>query len=99
VGRSDAEDRASARRGHRARAPRVEQHVRTLFDNVAKANEGKVLSFSVSNYLDHPAGGCRMGTDPKESGLRQLRPDRHDHHNLFVPGAPTLPKPAAPMER
>ncbi len=73
-----------------ARGPRVAQHVRALFEDVAKANEGKLISFNVSNYLDHPAGGCRMGTDAKESvcdGFGRT----HDHPNLFVPGAPTLP--------
>lgn len=45
---------------------------------------------NVADYQDHPAGGCRMGAHPKESvcdsyGLT------HDHPNLFVVGAPTLP--------
>ena len=33
-----------------------------------------IRSTSEGNYLDHPAGGCRMGTDPAASVMRQLRP-------------------------
>ena len=40
--------------------------------------------------LDHPAGGCRMGTDPATSVCDSFG-RTHDHENLFVIGAPTLP--------
>ena len=39
---------------------------------------------------DHPAGGCRMGTDPTSSVCDSFG-RTHDHDNLFVVGAPTLP--------
>ena len=45
---------------------------------------------SEGDYLDHPAGGCRMGTDPATSVCDSFG-RTHDHENLFVVGAPTLP--------
>jgi quinoprotein glucose dehydrogenase len=61
-----------------------------LFYTLAKANNGKVLSTSLSNYVDHPAGGCRMGADPAASVCDSFG-QTHDHENLFVVGPPTLP--------
>ncbi len=55
-----------------------------------KANGTKILSVMKSDYQDHPAGGCRMGTDPAESVCDSYG-RTHDHANLFVVGAPTLP--------
>jgi quinoprotein glucose dehydrogenase len=63
--RSDAEDRASLRRSDAvarggdegARARRV----RTL----AEGEQRPHRQHSEGDYLDHPAGGCRMGTDPR----------------------------------
>ena len=49
-----------------------------------------VLNVSEGNYLDHPAGGCRMGTDPATSVCDSYG-RTHDHENLFVVGSPTLP--------
>jgi quinoprotein glucose dehydrogenase len=49
-----------------------------------------MLSTSAGNYLDHPAGGCRMGTDPATSVTDSFG-QTHDHENLFVVGSPTLP--------
>jgi quinoprotein glucose dehydrogenase len=40
--------------------------------------------------LDHPGGGCRMGTDPAASVCDSYG-RTHDHENLFVVGAPTVP--------
>ena len=55
---------------------------------MAKAGNGKVLRTSVDNFQDHPAGGCRMGTDPASSVVDSWG-RTHDHANLFVVGAPT----------
>ena len=73
-----------------ARQPRVREHFKDLFTNMAKANNGKILNTSESNYLDHPAGGCRMGADPAAS-VTDSHGQTHDHENLFVVGSPTLP--------
>lgn len=73
-----------------AREGRVREHVHTLFDRLAKANNGRILNTSEGDYLDHPGGGCRMGTDPATS-VTDSHGRTHDHENLFVVGAPTTP--------
>ena len=73
-----------------AREPFVREHFQQLFGTMAKANNGKILSTSAGNYLDHPAGGCRMGGDPSTSVCDSYG-QTHDHENLFVAGSPTLP--------
>ena len=73
-----------------ARLPATKQHLANLFAQLARANNGKILSTSESSYLDHPAGGCRMGADPATSVCDSFG-RTHDHRNLFVVGAPTLP--------
>jgi quinoprotein glucose dehydrogenase len=73
-----------------ARAAATKQHIRGVFDLLAKANNGRVLSVNDGTYLDHPAGGCRMGTDPASS-VCDSHGRTHDHENLFVVGSPTLP--------
>lgn len=65
-------------------------HVQSIYDRMAKANGTKILSVSRSDYQDHPSGGCRMGTDPAQSVCDSYG-RTHDHENLFVVGAPTLP--------
>ncbi len=65
-------------------------HINGIFERLAKANQGKILATSAGNYLDHPAGGCRMGSDPATS-VTDSYGRAHDHENLFVVGAPTLP--------
>ncbi len=73
-----------------AREERVQQHIRTAFERIAAAANGKIFTTSVSRYLDHPGGGCRMGEAPSQSvcdGFGRT----HDHENLFVVGAPTTP--------
>jgi quinoprotein glucose dehydrogenase len=66
-------------------------HCSSVFDRMANANNGRILATpSVSTYWDHPAGGCRMGTDPATSVCDSYG-RTHDHENLFVIGAPTLP--------
>jgi choline dehydrogenase-like flavoprotein len=73
-----------------ARFPGTRQHILDIFHRLARANNGKILSTSESTYLDHPAGGCRMGTDPASSVCDSYG-RTHDHENLFVVGSPTLP--------
>src|SRR5262249_28789651 len=73
-----------------ARTPATREHIVGLFNLLAKANNGRMLNVSEGNYLDHPSGGCRMGTDPKTSVCDSYG-RTHDHENLFVAGSPTLP--------
>lgn len=72
------------------RQPRVREHLLDIFQQLAKAGDGKILNTSDGEYLDHPAGGCRMGTDPTASVCDSFG-HTYDHENLFVVGAPTLP--------
>ena len=66
-------------------------HCTELFERMAKASNGRLTGKpSVSDYWDHPAGGCRMGADPATSVV-DSHGRTHDHENLFVIGAPTLP--------
>ena len=74
----------------KARQPATRQHFQTVFESLAKNNNGKILNTSEGGYLDHPAGGCRMGNDPAESVCDSYG-QTHDHENLFVVGSPTLP--------
>jgi quinoprotein glucose dehydrogenase len=73
-----------------ARLPANKQHARDLFARMAQASNGKIVNNSEGDYLDHPAGGCRMGTDPATSVCDSFG-RTHDHDNLYVVGAPTLP--------
>jgi quinoprotein glucose dehydrogenase len=73
-----------------ARSAATLQHFTDLFAQLAKANDGKVGRISSLGYQDHPAGGCRMGTDPATSVVDGYG-RTHDHQNLFVVGSPTQP--------
>ena len=73
-----------------ARQPATKEHLRQIFERLAKNNNGKILNISEGGYLDHPAGGCRMGASPSDSVVDSYG-QTHDHENLFVVGAPTLP--------
>jgi choline dehydrogenase-like flavoprotein len=73
-----------------AREAATKQHVQDVFARMARADDGRVASSSEGRYLDHPAGGCRMGADPSTSVCDSFG-QTHDHENLFVVGAPTLP--------
>jgi quinoprotein glucose dehydrogenase len=73
-----------------ARAAASRQHLVDVFTQLAKANDGRVGNVSGLSYQDHPAGGCRMGTDPATSVVDSYG-RTHDHENLFVVGSPTLP--------
>ncbi len=65
-------------------------HVAGVFGRMAKAGGGRIVSTGEGDYLDHPGGGCRMGTDPATS-VCDSHGRTHDHENLFVVGAPTTP--------
>jgi len=73
-----------------ARKAATRDHIVGVFNLLANANNGRLLNVSEGNYLDHPSGGCRMGTDPKTSVCDSYG-RTHDHENLFVAGSPTLP--------
>jgi quinoprotein glucose dehydrogenase len=66
----------------------TEDSIRSLFSELARAGNGRLLRTSVDNFQDHPAGGCRMGNDPARSVVDSWG-RAHDHENLFVVGAPT----------
>lgn len=66
------------------------KHIHGVFDRLAAADGARIVSISEGSYLDHPAGGCRMGTDPSTSVCDSYG-RAHDHENLFIVGAPTLP--------
>ena len=73
-----------------ARRAATRDHITGVFGQLARAGNGRVFNVNEGNYLDHPAGGCRMGTDPKTS-VCDSHGRTHDHDNLFVVGSPTLP--------
>jgi quinoprotein glucose dehydrogenase len=72
------------------RQAQTRAHFEQLFATMAKANDGRMGNVSALSYQDHPAGGCRMGTDPATSVVDPSG-RTHDHDNLFVVGSPTLP--------
>ena len=73
-----------------SRRDATRKHIHGIFERMAQNDGGKILRTNEGNYLDHPAGGCRMGTDPASSVCDSFG-RTHDHENLFVVGAPTLP--------
>ncbi|MEO8621757.1 MAG: GMC family oxidoreductase [bacterium] len=64
--------------------------LKSLFERMARAGGGKVIHVEEDDggFQDHPAGGCRMGSDPQTSVVDGWGRS-HDHENLFVVGAPT----------
>jgi quinoprotein glucose dehydrogenase len=74
----------------RGRQAATKAHVLEVFQTLAKASNGRIANTNEGDYLDHPGGGCRMGTDPKTSVCDSFG-RTHDHQNLFVVGAPTTP--------
>jgi choline dehydrogenase-like flavoprotein len=73
-----------------ARKAATRDHIVGVFNQLAKSNNGRLFNVSEGSYLDHPSGGCRMGTDPASSVCDSYG-RTHDHENLFVAGSPTLP--------
>jgi choline dehydrogenase-like flavoprotein len=76
---------SDASRGLRAHS---EAAVRSVFEQLARAGNGELMRVQPSSFQDHPAGGCRMGSDPAQSVCDSYA-RTHDHENLFVPGAPS----------
>jgi quinoprotein glucose dehydrogenase len=73
-----------------AREAETREHIGKLFSGLAANQNGRIVSTQYGDYLDHPTGGCRMGINPSES-VTDSYGRTHDHPNLFVVGAPTLP--------
>jgi len=73
-----------------AREAAAKTHVLGVFNTLARASNGRIVSTGEGDYLDHPGGGCRMGADPATSVCDSFG-RTHDHENLFVVGAPTTP--------
>jgi choline dehydrogenase-like flavoprotein len=72
-----------------ARYAATKQHIGNIFERMARNDNGEILRTNEGNYLDHPAGGCRMGSNPERSvGDRFGR--MQDRENLFVVRMPTL---------
>jgi glucose dehydrogenase len=70
--------------------PWQEAQLVALFGRMAKAGGGEILKQQNSDNdlgQEHPAGGCRMGTDPMKSVVNEWG-RAHDHENLWVAGAP-----------
>jgi len=68
--------------------PFTEERIRALFGTMARVGGGSVMRTAVDEFQDHPAGGCRMGSDPATSVVDSYGRS-HDHENLWVVGAPT----------
>jgi glucose dehydrogenase len=73
-----------------AREAATRQHVLDVFQTLARRGGGRIASTSEGDYLDHPGGGCRMGSNPATSVTDSFG-RAHDHPNLFIVGAPTTP--------
>jgi quinoprotein glucose dehydrogenase len=68
----------------------TESEIRSVYERIAAAGEGKILRLEVDDKTyDHPGGGCRMGDDPAASVVDRFG-RAHDHENLWVVGAPTI---------
>ena len=72
----------------RADEKRTNPGAATLLREMARAGGGELLSARSDPFQDHPAGGCRMGSDPATS-VTDAWGRTHDHENLYVAGAPT----------
>ncbi|MCI0435823.1 MAG: GMC family oxidoreductase N-terminal domain-containing protein, partial [Gemmatimonadetes bacterium] len=44
-----------------------EDSIRAVFERMARAGGGRIVGVRASDFQDHPAGGCRMGDDPRTS--------------------------------
>ena len=67
----------------------TEERLRSVFGELARAGNGRVMQTGVDSFQDHPGGGCRMGADATGSVVDSWG-RTHDHENLFVVGAPTI---------
>jgi choline dehydrogenase-like flavoprotein len=65
--------------------------IRERFAETARTGGGTVLQADTGDargWQDHPAGGCRRGSDPSTSVVGGWG-RTHDHEHLIVAGAPT----------
>ena len=74
----------------RARHDATIAHLHGVFTRLASNHAGVTGPLEQGRFWDHPGGGCRMGDDPSTSVTDSFG-RTHDHRNLFVVGAPTLP--------
>ncbi|OGU13295.1 MAG: hypothetical protein A3K13_08590 [Gemmatimonadetes bacterium RIFCSPLOWO2_12_FULL_68_9] len=75
-------DESAALRGY------TEDTLKQLFQRMAKAGDGEIISMRVDDFQDHPGGVCRMGVDAR-TGVCDRFGRTFDHENLFMVGAPT----------
>lgn len=66
-----------------------EEQITSLFESLARAGNGRLLSRASDDFQDHPGGGCRMGATAAE-GVVNSHGRAHEHENLFVVGAPVM---------
>ncbi len=77
-----------------AREDYTHQHIQSTYEKIAKASMTARSSTvpQAANYQDHPSGGCpRDGAGSENQRLRRSYGRTHDHPNLWLAGAPTLP--------
>ncbi len=74
--------------GSRALRGETEETLKALLGEMARAGDGTILRTGMSDFQDHPCGGCRMSDDPAR-GVVDGWGRTWDHENLFVIGAPT----------
>jgi quinoprotein glucose dehydrogenase len=65
-----------------------EERIIEVFQSMARAGGGEVLSIQKGELNEHPGGGCRMGDDPEKS-VCDASGRTHNHENLYVIGSPT----------
>ena len=89
--RPAAEDRAPLDAATEARLPRRRRTSASVFARLAREHNGRILSTSEGNYLDHPGRRLPHGHATRPTSVCDSFGRTHDHENLFVVGAPTLP--------
>jgi len=67
----------------------TEERAVEIFQSMARAGGGEVISVQKGDLNEHPGGGCRMGDSP-ERGVCDAAGRTFDHENLYVIGAPTM---------
>ena len=70
----------------------AKERMRAILGELARNDGGSLLRSNLDSpvLLTHEAGGCRMGTNPEDSVCDSFG-QTHDHENLFLAGACTLP--------
>ncbi len=78
-----------------ARQQFTREHFQQLFQTAGAGQQRQDPNTSAGNYLDHPAGGCRMGTDPRPASATATA-RRTITKTSSSPARPRCPMPAAP---